>query len=90
MVLSATGGGQRHALIVEHQLRPLFGFFEALTVPTAIYASGSDFAEGTVVSDAIRSRVARAASEAIRALGTAQPTPHPAAEPGQAEWVVFS
>ena len=31
VVLTATGGGDRHALIVEHSLRPLFGFFETLT-----------------------------------------------------------
>src|SRR5690606_10835136 len=27
VILLATGGGERHALMVEHQLRPLFGFF---------------------------------------------------------------
>lgn len=26
IVITATGGGDRHALMVEHQLRPLFGF----------------------------------------------------------------
>ena len=52
VILTATGGGERHALIVEHQLRPLFGFFEALTMPTAIYASDKDFADGALVSDA--------------------------------------
>ena len=30
VVLTATGGGLRHALVVEHSLRPLFGFFAAL------------------------------------------------------------
>ena len=39
ILLTATGGGERHALIVEHQLRPLFGFFEAFALPTAIYAT---------------------------------------------------
>jgi FMN reductase len=33
---------------VEHQLRPLFGFFEALTMPTGIYASDRDFADGVL------------------------------------------
>jgi FMN reductase len=45
VVLTATGGGHRHALVVEHHLRPLFGFFEALTIPTAVYASEPDFAD---------------------------------------------
>ena len=43
VLLSATGGGDRHALMVEHQLRPLFGFFMAHSLPTAIYASARDF-----------------------------------------------
>lgn len=38
VLITACGGGLRHALVVEHQLRPLFGFFEALTMPTAVYA----------------------------------------------------
>ena len=43
VLLSATGGGDRHALMVEHQLRPLFGFFMAHSLPTAIYAAARDF-----------------------------------------------
>lgn len=69
VILVATGGGERHSLIVEHQLRPLFGFFEALTIPTAIYASDRDFADGVLVSDAIRSRTQQAVAEAWRAIG---------------------
>lgn len=57
VVLLATGGGDRHALIVEHQLRPLFRFFEALSLPTAVYASDRDFVDGVLVSDAIKARV---------------------------------
>ena len=56
VILAATGGGERHSLIVEHQLRPLFGFFEALTMPTAIYASDRDFSDGALVSEAIFAR----------------------------------
>jgi FMN reductase len=43
VLLAATGGGDRHALALEHALRPLFGFFQAFTVPVAIYASAGDF-----------------------------------------------
>jgi len=63
ILLTATGGGERHALIVEHQLRPLFGFFEALTLPTAIYATDRDFADGVLVSETIRQRAAQAVDE---------------------------
>jgi FMN reductase len=54
VLLIATGGGHRHALVVEHQLRPLFGFFGALTVPTAIYAAPVDFKEdGSPAADLV-------------------------------------
>src|SRR4051794_20679349 len=68
VVLLATGGGERHALIVEHQLRPLFGFFEALALPTAVYATDKDFADGVLVSEAIRKRAAQAVDEVGFAL----------------------
>ncbi len=63
IVLTATGGGDRHSLVVEHQLRPLFAFFEAFVTPTAIYASGRDFVEGAP-SSTILGRVNQALDEA--------------------------
>src|SRR5690348_6913731 len=48
VLLAATGGGEHHALVLEHALRPLFGFFQAMTVPVAIFASGGDF-DGTLL-----------------------------------------
>ncbi|GJD51406.1 NADH-dependent FMN reductase SfnF [Methylobacterium crusticola] len=63
VVLAATGGGRRHALAVEHQLRPLFGFFSALTLPTALYAGDEDLQGGTVTDPLTRDRIAQAAAE---------------------------
>jgi FMN reductase len=63
ILISATGGGERHALMVEHQLRPLFGFFMAHTLPTAIYASDRDFANYQVSSDALKERIGFAIDE---------------------------
>ncbi|ARP62186.1 MULTISPECIES: FMN reductase [unclassified Mesorhizobium] len=63
IVLTATGGGERHALIVEHQLRPLFGFFEAFALPTAVYATDKDFTDGVLRSEAILKRAAQAVDE---------------------------
>lgn len=68
IILTATGGGDRHSLIVEHQLRPLFAFFEAFVLPTAIYASSRDFVDGAP-SPAIHSRVNQALAEASLLLG---------------------
>jgi FMN reductase len=69
VVLTATGGGPRHALVVEHQLRPLFGFFTALTVPTAVYASEPDFRGAVLVEDQTLERVAAAARQLGQFLG---------------------
>ncbi|WP_162950249.1 FMN reductase [Rhizobium jaguaris] len=63
IVIAGTGGGDRHALMVEHQLRPLFGFFMAHTVATSIYASDKDFEAYTVRSEALASRVDEAMSD---------------------------
>lgn len=68
-ILLTTGGGERHSLIVEHQLRPLFGFFEALTMPTAIYASDRDFVDGVLASNPILDRARQAVGEAARTAG---------------------
>ena len=63
VVLLATGGNDRHALIVEHQLRPLFGFFEALTLPTGVYATDKDFADGVLRAEPILKRVEQVVGE---------------------------
>lgn len=63
ILLAATGGGDRHALIIEHQLRPLFGFFEAQTLATGVYASDTDFAAGQPVAPALLTRLDRAVDQ---------------------------
>lgn len=63
VLLTATGGGDRHALVIEHQLRPLFGFFEAQTLPTGLYAADRDFTDGQPSSPALMDRMTRAVSQ---------------------------
>ncbi|MDN4598289.1 FMN reductase [Leifsonia virtsii] len=65
IVLTATGGSDRHALLVEHQMRPLFGFFQSLTLPLGIYAAESDFADYEIRSDDLRERIATAVSRTL-------------------------
>lgn len=59
ILLTATGGGDKHALVIEHQLRPLFAFFEAATLPTGIYAGAADFRDGQPASPALLQRLDR-------------------------------
>lgn len=63
VILAATGGTPMHGLMTEHQLRPLFGFFKALTLPTTIYALESDFDAYRVRNPDITGRIAAAARE---------------------------
>lgn len=68
VALTATGGSDRHALALEHQFRPLFGFFNAPTLPTTVYAVESDFVEGVLIGSTVLDRIERAAAEAAREL----------------------
>jgi len=63
VLLTACGGGLRHSLVVEHQLRPLFGFFEAATMSTAIYAGSAEFVDGKLDAAAVHTRIADAADQ---------------------------
>jgi len=62
VAITATGGGPRHALVVEHSFRPLFGFFGALQVPVTVYASDSEFTDGALTDQGVRERVGLAGS----------------------------
>jgi FMN reductase len=75
VILTATGGGDRHALVVEHQLRPLFGFFAAHTMGTAIYVSDADFAGGSLTSAAALKRIDSAVAELRPWLSACLATP---------------
>jgi FMN reductase len=63
VLLVATGGGEKHALVIEHQLRPLLGFFEAATLPTGVYAGAADFVDGQPSSPLLLARLDRAVAQ---------------------------
>ena len=63
ILLAATGGGEKHALIIEHQLRPLFAFFEAQTLATGVYVSERDFIEGRLANQVVLDRLDRAVEQ---------------------------
>jgi FMN reductase len=63
VLLAATGGTERHSLVIEHALRPLFSYLGALTVPTGVYAATADF--GGEGAPRLRQRIDRAAGELV-------------------------
>lgn len=69
VILGATGGSDRHALVIEHQLRPLLSFFRAHTVPVGVYATEAHFTGYTLTDPIVQQRVNDAADQAVRLLG---------------------
>jgi len=60
VILGATAGTPRHAMVVDDHLRPLFAFMRALPVPTSLFAAPEDWADG-----ALSRRIERAATELV-------------------------
>lgn len=58
VVVVATAGTSRHALVADDHLRPLFAFMRALTAPTSVVAAPEDWGD-----PALGRRVDRAATE---------------------------
>lgn len=69
VLLAATGGTERHSLMLEFAMRPLLSYLGALPVRTAIFAATSDFgADGSALGE----RVRRGAGELADALAGAR------------------
>lgn len=58
VLLTATAGSARHSMVVDEQLRPLFAFFRALTLPTSLFAAPDEWG-----SPELGKRIDRAAAE---------------------------
>jgi MsuE subfamily FMN reductase len=63
--LLATGGSYHHYLVLEHQLRPLFGFFGAHTVARAVYAASKDFNAAKQVEGALVGELEQLGQEVV-------------------------
>lgn len=70
VLLAATGGTERHSLVIEFAMRPLFSYLKAVPMGTGVYAATSDFGEGAA---GLRGRVGRAAEELADAVAGNQP-----------------
>ena len=58
VVLAATAGTARHALVADDQMRPLFAYLRAMTAPTSLFAAPEDWAD-----PALNQRIDRATRE---------------------------
>ena len=69
VLLAATGGSERHALMIDHQLRPLFSFFQARTLPLGVYATDKDFTDYRLQDEALLQRATLAVQRALPLIG---------------------
>lgn len=65
VLLAATGGSDRHALVIEHAMRPLFGFLQAWTAPAGIYLSSGDFDGTTILNPEVYERIGMAVNDVV-------------------------
>ena len=72
VLLAATGGSERHALVIDHQLRPLFSFFQARTLPLGVYATDKDFVDPGLWDEALLERARLAVQRALPLVALAR------------------
>jgi FMN reductase len=60
VLLAATAGSGRHALVIDDQMRPLFAYMRALTIPTSVFAAPEDWG-----ASGLGERIDRAAIELV-------------------------
>jgi FMN reductase len=60
VVLAATAGTARHALVADDQMRSMFAYLRTLTVPTSLFAAPEDWGD-----PALNTRIDRAALELV-------------------------
>ena len=70
-LVAATAGTARHSLVLDHALRPLFSYLQAVVVPTGVFAATEDF--GSTAGGRLQERVERAAAELVALLTNAAP-----------------
>ena len=63
VLIAATGGSPRHSMVLDHALRPLFGYLRMIVVPTGVYAAAEDWAGGSGDTTTLGDRIDRAARE---------------------------
>jgi FMN reductase len=72
VLIAATGGTERHSLVLEHALRPMFSYLHAVVSPTGVYAATDDFGAGHG-SAGLAERIRKAADDFARLVQACGP-----------------
>ena len=77
-LLGATGGTDRHQMVLDHAMRPLFSYLRTRTTATAVFAGPQDWGNTDDGGTPLSLRIDRAAAEFSRLLEGEQPGRTPA------------
>lgn len=78
VLLGATGGTDRHQMVLDYALRPLFTYLRTRTAATGVFAGPQDWGNNGGGASPLSDRVTRAAGELARLLEGPQPGRKPA------------
>lgn len=78
VLLGATGGTDRHQMVLDYALRPLFSYLRTRMAPTGVFAGPQDWGTAEEDGASLADRIERAAGEFTRLLEGAQPGRKPA------------
>lgn len=78
VLIAATGGTERHSLVLEHALRPMFSYLNAIVSPRGVYAATDDFgSEDVGQGSALGRRINTAAADYARLVHGCGPRERP-------------
>lgn len=78
VLLGATGGTDRHQMVLDYALRPLFSYLRTRIVATGVFAGPQDWGTTDDGGSSLSDRIDRAAGEFARLLEGPQPGRNPA------------
>lgn len=62
----ATGGSDHHFLAIEHQFKPIFGYFKSYVVPGGVYVTNQHYRNGDLADAGILDRLEKLAGDTVR------------------------
>ena len=78
VLLGATGGTDRHQMVLDYAMRPLFSYLRTRAAPTGVFAGPQDWGATDDGGSSLSDRIDRAAAEFTRLLEGPQPGRRPA------------
>lgn len=79
VLLGATGGTDRHQMVLDYAMRPLFSYLRTRTAATGVFAGPQDWGNTDAGGSPLSSRIERAATEFAGLLTGEQPGRKPVA-----------